>query len=529
VPRDRELSAAQQSGVDPGWFQHEVATVRLSAGRNFAGLYLLVRVAGARANRCLSPCRLREHSRAQDDDSLNVAALSASHIHRVAALVGRARSRANGPSRENRRGRSVAAAVAGFVEERSCQLRLADAGHRQGVYLDARPGRRFMRVALLSWESLHTITVGGVAAHVTELAASLERRGHDVHLFTRGRADQPLYQRLDGVHYHACPFTLQADFVDEIEDFCRSIVHHVFATEDFTGRPFDVVHAHDWLTSTAMAWIKCGRGRKSVLTFHSTEYGRCGNNFHPGRSARIRSIERAATYWADRVVAVSDSLRHELMWMYEVPGWKTRTTYNGVNHRRFDGWVAPAEVKARYGIGPMDPTVLFCGRMVYQKGPDLLVEAIPYVLRYHPATKFVFNGDGEMRGEVEHRARQLGVAHATRMLGARNGNGLIDLYRACDVVCVPSRNEPFGIVILEAWSAGKPVVVSKNGGPDEYVWHEVNGLKIHPTPESVAWGLGTLFTNFEWARWMGANGRLAVEKAFNWDAIGDQILDVYRN
>ena len=69
--------------------------------------------------------------------------------------------------------------------------------------------------------------------------------------------------------------------------------------------------------------------------------------------------------------------------------------------------------------------------------------------------------------------------------------------------------------------------MSKNGGPDEYVWHEVNGLKIHPTPESVAWGLGTVFTNFEWARWMGRNGRRAVEKAFNWDAIGEQITQVY--
>jgi glycosyltransferase involved in cell wall biosynthesis len=70
-------------------------------------------------------------------------------------------------------------------------------------------------------------------------------------------------------------------------------------------------------------------------------------------------------------------------------------------------------------------------------------------------------------------------------------------------------------------------VVSKNGGPDEYVWHEVNGLKIYPTPESVAWGLGTLFTNFEWARWMGANGRVAAESAFSWDAVGNQTTSVY--
>ncbi len=383
-----------------------------------------------------------------------------------------------------------------------------------------------MRIAILSWESLHTVAVGGVGAHVTELAASLERKGHEVHVFTRLRHDQPLYQRIDGVHYHGCPFALKPDFVEEIEDFCRSIVHTVFRTEDFCGQ-FDVVHAHDWLAATAMIWIKRGRGRKTVLTMHSTEYGRCGNRFCDGRSSRIRYVERAATYWADRVITVSESMCHELAWMYEVPRWKMRTVYNGVDLHRFNGWVAPAQVKARYGIGAMDPTVLFCGRMVYQKGPDLLVEAIPFILRYYPHAKFVFVGDGEMRGDVEHRAWQLGVAHSTRFLGTRNGTELPDLYRACDVVCVPSRNEPFGIVILEAWSAGKPVAVSKNGGPDEYVWHRVNGLKIYPAPDSVAWGIGTLFTNFEWARWMGRNGRMAVEAAFSWDAVGDRVLSVY--
>ncbi len=383
-----------------------------------------------------------------------------------------------------------------------------------------------MRIAMLSWESLHSITVGGVSAHVTELAAVLERKGHEVHVFTRMGHGQSHYDRIDGVHYHRCAFQLNYDFIVEIEDMCRSFVHHVFQTEDFVG-PFDIVHAHDWLAANAMIWIKQGRGRKGILTIHSTEYGRCGNNFYGGRSAIIREIERAGTYCADRVIAVSHALRNEIMWMYELPDWKVSVAYNGVNLHNFDGWLSPDGVKGRYGIDPMDPTVLFCGRMVYQKAPDLLVEAIPYILRFHPHAKFVFVGDGEMRPHVEWRAHDLGVSHATRFVGFKTGCELVDLFRACDVVCVPSRNEPFGIVVLEAWSAGKSVVATKNGGPNEYVWHEVNGLKIHPHPESIAWGLGTLFTNFEWARWMGHNGRIAVETVFNWDTVGDQVLSVY--
>src|ERR1051326_346983 len=385
-----------------------------------------------------------------------------------------------------------------------------------------------MRIAMLSWESLHSICVGGVGVHVTELAAGLERKGHEVHVFTRIGPGQPHYARIDGVHHHRCPFDLHSNFIDEVNNMCRSFVQHLFETENQIG-PFDVIHAHDWLAGNAMIWIKQGRGRKSVLTIHSSEYGRCGNNFWPGQSARIRDQERSASDCADRVIVVSNHLRDEITWMYEVPQWKASTIYNGVNPKNYDGTIDPAEVKRRYQIGPMDPVVLFSGRLVYQKGADLLVEAIPAVLKFYPSAKFVFAGDGEMRSQVEDRARQLGIMHATRFLGFQGNVTLADLYKGLDAVCVPSRNEPFGIVLLEAWSCGKPVVSTLNGGPAEFVWHEVNGLKVYANPDSIAWGLGTLFSNFEWARWMGRNGRLAVETAFSWDSIVDQVLTVYRS
>jgi glycosyltransferase involved in cell wall biosynthesis len=383
-----------------------------------------------------------------------------------------------------------------------------------------------MRIAMLSWECLHSICVGGVGVHVTELAAALERKGHEVHVFTRMGPGQSHYTRIDGVHHHRCPFDLHPNFVNEVNNMCRSFVHHVFQTENYIGS-FDVIHSHDWLAGNALIWIKQERGRKSILTLHSTEYGRCGNNFWAGQSAQIRDQERSSTYWADRVIAVSNHLRDEITWMYEVPHWKISTIYNGVNPRNYDGAIDPAEVKRGYHIGPMDPTILFSGRLVYQKGADLLVEAIPSVLKFYPHAKFVFAGDGEMRGHVEHRARQLGVAHATRFLGFQGNGTLTNLYKACDAVCVPSRNEPFGIVLLEAWSCGKPVISTINGGPAEFVWHEVNGLKVYANPDSIAWGIGTLFSNFEWGRWMGQNGRVAVEAAFSWDTIADQALAVY--
>ncbi len=386
-----------------------------------------------------------------------------------------------------------------------------------------------LRIALLSWETLHSISLGGVAVHVTELAAALQRRGHEVHVFTRmGRHDHPQYELIYGVHYHRVPYPGHPNIIDDINNMCRSFVTSVFQTEDYMGAHFDIVHAHDWLTSNAMVWIKQGRGRKGILTIHSTEYGRCGNNFFAGPSARIRDHERHGTYCADRVIAVSRALKNEITWMYNLPDWKVHPIYNGVNYTHFDGFIDPGSVKARFGVGPLDPMVLFVGRMALQKGPDLLIEAVPHLLRFYPNAKFVFAGDGHLRVPVESRARQLGVAHATRFIGHQDAWNLRDLFRACQCVCVPSRNEPFGIVILEAWAAGKPVVASEIGGPSEFVWHNVTGYKVRPTPDSIAWGLGTLFANFEHGQWMGRNGRYAVEKDFSWDVIAGHTLDVYK-
>lgn len=381
---------------------------------------------------------------------------------------------------------------------------------------------------MLSWETLHSIAVGGVAAHVSELAAALERRGHEVHVFTRMAPGQRYHDWIDGIHYHRCPYLSHPDFVDDINNMCRAFVERVYVVEDMTG-DFDIIHAHDWLAANAMIWIKQGRARKGVLTIHSTEYARCGNAFPGGRSIRVRDQERAGTYWADKVICVSNATKKEIMWMYEVPESKTVVVYNGVSTGRFNVEVDVGNARRGYDIGPVDPTVLFCGRLEWQKGPDLLIEAIPAVLSRYADAKFVFAGDGGMRHDLERRAWQVGAGHAVRFLGYRNGHEVVNLFKISDGVCVPSRNEPFGIVILEAWSAGKPVVATDKGGPAEYVQHEYNGLKIAPHPDSIAWGVGTLLSDFERARWMGENGRREVGQHFTWDVIAARTSGAYRH
>jgi len=389
---------------------------------------------------------------------------------------------------------------------------------------------RPMKIAMLSWESLHSIRVGGIAPHVTELAMTLHRRGHDVHIFTRRGEGQKRYERIDGVHYHRCPFEPHADFVTSMARMSDSFVWHLGEVEHGYGEPFDIIHGHDWLVGNGLVRIKNESHRPTVLTIHSTEYGRCGNElFWHGQSQQIRSIEWESTYVADRVICVSESLRQEVQWLYSVPPDKSRAIYNGVDVARFDADVDVPSIRRAHAIRRHDPCVLFAGRMAWQKGPDLLVEAMSGVLKRHPDTKFVFAGEGDMRAELEDRVVAKGTASATRFLGYRTGTELVGLFKSADVVCVPSRNEPFGIVILEAWSASKPVVATRTGGPAEFVRDEDTGLTVAGTVDSIGQGIESMLSDEVAARRMGVNGRREAETRFSWDTIAAQTEAVYHS
>eukprot|EP00188_Purpureofilum_apyrenoidigerum_P004447 Plantae.Rhodophyta-Purpureofilum_apyrenoidigerum.ctg5048.p1 GENE.Plantae.Rhodophyta-Purpureofilum_apyrenoidigerum.ctg5048~~Plantae.Rhodophyta-Purpureofilum_apyrenoidigerum.ctg5048.p1 ORF type:complete len:513 (-),score=72.77 Plantae.Rhodophyta-Purpureofilum_apyrenoidigerum.ctg5048:680-2218(-) len=384
------------------------------------------------------------------------------------------------------------------------------------------------RIAMFAWESLHSIAVGGVAPHLTNLAAGLERRGHEVHVYVRSGAGQEPFEIIDGVYVHRVSFELCADFVNEIYNMCNTMVAEFFNTERFMGQQFDVVHAHDWLAAPALINIKRNHNRKCVFTVHSTEYGRCGNKIYGGQSERIRNIEGEAINVADRVIAVSGVLCDEVKAHYHFNWDNLRRVYNGIQPLPYDGalWDT-GYVRGQYGVGPMDPMVLFVGRMASQKGPDILVEAIPMILASRADAKFVMVGDGYMKSDLYERCAELGILGSTIWPGSMSGQPLIDLFKACDVVCIPSRNEPFGIVTLEAWAASKPVVVSRNGGPREFVSHDRDGFVVDADATGMAWGIGSIFANFDHSRWMGSQGKTKAYEQFSWDKIAMDTNDVY--
>ncbi|MDD1717969.1 MAG: glycosyltransferase family 4 protein, partial [Methanoregulaceae archaeon] len=285
--------------------------------------------------------------------------------------------------------------------------------------------------------------------------------------------------------------------------------------------PFDILHFHDWHCIDALDRLQ---NRNTVLSFHSTEYGRNGANF--GDSWEFREIsgkEWYGGYIAKRILTVSKNTKTEIMWLYNVPERKITVVPNGIYPERFFRRVDAAAVKTKYGIHPLAPLVLFVGRLAYQKGPDLLLKAIPRVLAKRWDVQFLIAGDGALRPQLESMASGLPV----QFLGYIDDATLLDLLNACDVMVIPSRNEPFGLVLTEAWSAGRCVVATDVGGLGENIENFVDGITVPAREESIAWGINYVIDDPVLMQRLGRAGRMKVLTEFDWDLIVEQTLEVY--
>ncbi len=376
---------------------------------------------------------------------------------------------------------------------------------------------------MLSWESLYSIKVGGVAPHVSELSEALARRGHEVHIFTR-RGDFESYDKINGVHYQRVDVDSSGDMLAQMDRMSNALYDRFGAVQKLFGK-FDVVHGHDWHPVLALTRMKKEYGLPFVLTMHSTEWGRNGNNFGYGISQEISHREWLGCYEASQVVVTTKRMQDELMWIYSLPPEKIRIIPNGIMLGKMRRGLDAGRVKEKYGIHPLAPMVLFCGRMSVQKGPDLLVEAIPRILMNRPDVRFVFMGEGGMRAECERRARELGVADACRFLGYTSSSEKEELINACDLMCVPSRNEPFGVVVLEAWDACKPVVATE---AVSIIRNFEDGLLAYVQPESIAWCINRLLSNPTEMKKLAEAGYSRIDAEFSWDRIATRTEDVYK-
>jgi glycosyltransferase involved in cell wall biosynthesis len=378
-----------------------------------------------------------------------------------------------------------------------------------------------MKVLMLSWE-YPPLKVGGIAVHVRDLSKALVERGHEVHILTQGEAN--VDEVLDGVNVHRVKTIYGPDTIS----WSLGLGHFMEkrAVELFRDEPFDVVHAHDWMMAVPGRSVKNVFRKPLVFTVHSTEQGRVG--VHDTNSSFINNLEWYGTFLSDQVITVGRDIRNELKWHFNVPESKLNYVPNGVDYKKFSTKVKGFE-RWRYA-SDWENFLLFVGRLYSQKGVEHLLYALPSLLKKHSASKLILAGGGA----VDHYrgiAHALGVGDKTFFLGhVNNDDHLIGLYQNCDAVVAPSVYEPFGIVALEAQSAGKPIVASYTGGFKDTVIHEHTGLHCWPAhAQSAADQTARLLANLDWSKQLGKNGKKRAEKVFSWSKTAKKTELIYES
>jgi glycosyltransferase involved in cell wall biosynthesis len=371
---------------------------------------------------------------------------------------------------------------------------------------------------MFAWESLYSIKVGGMAPHVSEISEALAKEGHELHVFTR-RGDFDAYDCINGVRYHRVNSDTVSNLITQMDSMCDALYDCFIRVQNIFGK-FDILHGHDWHPVPALIRIKKDFGVPYILTMHSTEMGRGGSYEDIIRREQIGASE------AKRVIVTSKRMMEEVTSTYDIPASKINVLPNGIIRGKIKNKVDPAKLKERYSIQRTSHIVLFCGRMVHQKGPDMLVEAVPQIVNDFKDIVFIFAGVGNLRVRCIERAKELRVTGKCRFLGYVSEPEKKDLLNACDMVCVPSRNEPFGLIVLEAWDAGKPVVATE---VVSIIKNFEDGLLAYMQPESLAWCINHLLDNPAEMKKMAKAGNERIETEFNWNTIAKNTEAVYQS
>jgi glycosyltransferase involved in cell wall biosynthesis len=385
-----------------------------------------------------------------------------------------------------------------------------------------------LSVMMLTWEFPPRI-IGGISPHVYYLSKSLARNGAKVYVVTCDFPGAPQHEVVDGVQVLRIDSykNPSPDFATWVYLMNVNMQKEAAALVNSLGGKIDVFHAHDWLVATAGIGLKHVFRKPLFATMHSTEIGR-RNGIHFDYERMIHETEAWLTYEAWKVICCSDYMVSHVRWAFGLPEDKLVMVPNGVNTEVYAGHGEDLrEFRSKFAL-PEEKIVLFVGRLVYEKGVHVLVNAVPKVLEKANA-KFIIVGNGYMKEQLSGLVKSRGLAHKVLFTGFVDDETLRKLQRCADVSVVPSLFEPFGIVALEAMAARSPVVVSDTGGLSEIVEHDVSGVKAYVNdPDSLAWGINRVLADNGFANWLRTNAFKKVQEKYNWDKIGQQTSNIFR-
>ncbi|GAB3809777.1 glycosyltransferase family 4 protein [Micromonospora zhanjiangensis] len=386
------------------------------------------------------------------------------------------------------------------------------------------------RILMLSWE-YPPVLVGGLGRHVHALSVALAAAGHRVTVVTRHAEGAPLREYVDGVLVVRAPedpvaFPLGTDsLLAWTMAFNHTLTRAALRAAADDG--YDVVHAHDWLVAHTAVALAEHLDLPLVTTIHATEAGR-HQGWLPGELNRtIHSVEWWLCHESDRVIVCSGYMRDEVSRLFDLPADRVDVVPNGVDGR---AWRArPREVSsARSRFAGAGPLVGFAGRLVYEKGAQHLVHAVPRLRERHPGLRVLIVGDGPYRPELQEETRRLRLEQTVRFVGFLTERQLPAVLGATDATVVPSLYEPFGMVALEAAAAGAPLAVAATGGLAEIVQPGVTGVTFpHSDPGALAGAVDSLLTDEVFARRVARKARAMVSERYGWSAIAHRTAASY--
>lgn len=283
---------------------------------------------------------------------------------------------------------------------------------------------------MLTWEYPPRI-VGGIARVVHDLSHKLVKDGHEVTVVTYKDGDCPEYEDDKGVKvYRVNNYMISPNnFIDWIMQLNFNMVAKATEIINKEGK-FDCIHAHDWLVAYAAKTLKNSYEMPIVSTIHATEAGR-NSGIHDETQKYINDTEWLLTYESTEVIVNSNYMKCELQRLFGLPFEKINVVPNGINLNNFFGIEKDYDFRRQYAMDN-EKIILYVGRLVYEKGIQNLISAMPKILHGYNDTKLVIAGKGGMIDELRTQANSMGLGNKvyfTRILKFKTSTKNVQMCR----------------------------------------------------------------------------------------------------
>lgn len=351
---------------------------------------------------------------------------------------------------------------------------------------------------------------GGVTSHISHLRDNFVKIGHDVRIIAPSSADKELL-RQDNIYVVGKPTPIAAS--GSIARITLSLRLSGQVKEILQREKFDVVHLHEPLLPVLPITVLRFSEAINVGTFHA----------YSGSSLGYLYGKRILKRWFRKLhgkIAVSRPAM-ELVSQY-FPGYYNIIP-NGIDFEHFAADVPPIP---EFMDGMKN--ILFVGRLEKRKGLKYLLRAYTYIKRQFPKSRLIVVGpDGGLREGYERLIKKAGLKDII-FVGYVSYTELVRYYQTAHVFCAPATGqESFGIVLLEAMAAGKPIVASNIEGYASVLTHGEEGFLVPPKDEeSLALSIVHLLADKELRYEMGEKGKIKA-RDYSWDRVSKRILAYY--